>query len=140
MITAPRELAGYVTLNIKLTDAFDNVGPLVDAHVDDHRAGLDPVPADVLRATDAAGDADPVLALLLEADGPNDVLSGEQPEVASVMGARAEVKRELEEARRVGPVGRDQCGQDDHDGQEVRGDQADTPGPGEGPHAEPETT
>ncbi len=27
----PRELAGYVTLNIKLTDAFDHVGPLVDA-------------------------------------------------------------------------------------------------------------
>jgi hypothetical protein len=32
---APRELAGYVTLNIKLTDAFDNVGPLVDA-IQDH--------------------------------------------------------------------------------------------------------
>lgn len=28
---APRELACYVTLNIKLTDAFDYVGPLVDA-------------------------------------------------------------------------------------------------------------
>ncbi len=32
---APRELAGYVTLNLKLTDAFDNVGPLVDA-IQDH--------------------------------------------------------------------------------------------------------
>ncbi len=32
---APRELASYVTLNIKLTDAFDNVGPLVDA-IQDH--------------------------------------------------------------------------------------------------------
>ena len=31
----PRELASYVTLNIKLTDAFDNVGPLVDA-IQDH--------------------------------------------------------------------------------------------------------
>jgi hypothetical protein len=28
---APRELASYITLNLKLTDAFDNVGPLVDA-------------------------------------------------------------------------------------------------------------
>jgi hypothetical protein len=28
---APRELASYLTLNLKLTDAFDNVGPLVDA-------------------------------------------------------------------------------------------------------------
>jgi hypothetical protein len=32
---APRELAGYVTFNMKLTDAFDNVGPLVDA-IQDH--------------------------------------------------------------------------------------------------------
>ena len=32
---APREVAGYVTLNLKLTDAFDNVGPLVDA-IQDH--------------------------------------------------------------------------------------------------------
>lgn len=32
---APRELASYVTLNLKLTDAFDNVGPLVDA-IQDH--------------------------------------------------------------------------------------------------------
>jgi hypothetical protein len=28
---APRELASYFTMNIKLTDAFDNVGPLFDA-------------------------------------------------------------------------------------------------------------
>jgi hypothetical protein len=28
---APRELASYMTLNIKLTDAFDNVGPVFDA-------------------------------------------------------------------------------------------------------------
>lgn len=31
----PREVAGYITLNIKLTDAFDHVGPLVDA-IQDH--------------------------------------------------------------------------------------------------------
>jgi hypothetical protein len=31
----PREVAGYITLNLKLTDAFDNVGPLVDA-IQDH--------------------------------------------------------------------------------------------------------
>jgi single-stranded-DNA-specific exonuclease len=52
----------------------------------------------------ALGDAAPALALLMAADGPKDVLSGERPEVASVLAARAEVKRELDWARRVGPV------------------------------------
>jgi single-stranded-DNA-specific exonuclease len=52
----------------------------------------------------ASGNAAPALALLMAADGPKDVLSGERPEVASVLAARAEVKRELEAARRVGPV------------------------------------
>jgi single-stranded-DNA-specific exonuclease len=44
------------------------------------------------------------LALLMKADGPKDVLSGQRPEAAAVLAARAEVKRELEAARRVGPV------------------------------------
>ena len=52
----------------------------------------------------ASGDAAPALALLMAADGPKDVLSGERPEAASVLAARAEVKRELEAARRVGSV------------------------------------
>jgi hypothetical protein len=41
---APRELASYLTLNLKLTDAFDNVGPLVDAiqeHEDAWKNSLD---------------------------------------------------------------------------------------------------
>jgi hypothetical protein len=42
----------------------------------------------------ASGNAAPALALLMVADGPKDVLSGERPEAASV----------LEAARRVGPV------------------------------------
>jgi single-stranded-DNA-specific exonuclease len=52
----------------------------------------------------ASGDAAPALALLMAADGPKDVLSSERPEAASVLAARAEVKRALEAARRVGPV------------------------------------
>lgn len=52
----------------------------------------------------ASGDAAPALALLMAADGPKDVLSGERPEAAAVLAARAEVRRELEATRRVGPV------------------------------------
>jgi single-stranded-DNA-specific exonuclease len=52
----------------------------------------------------ASGDAGPALALLMAADGPKDVLSGERPETAALLAARAEVKRELEAARRIGPV------------------------------------
>jgi single-stranded-DNA-specific exonuclease len=52
----------------------------------------------------ASGDAAPALALLMAAGGPKDVLSSGRPEAASVLGARAEVKRALEAARRVGPV------------------------------------
>ena len=32
---APRMIASYTTINFKLTDAFDNVGPLFDA-IQDH--------------------------------------------------------------------------------------------------------
>ena len=52
----------------------------------------------------ASGDAAPALALLMAADGPKDVLSGQRPEAVPVLAARAEVKRELETARRVGAV------------------------------------
>jgi single-stranded-DNA-specific exonuclease len=51
----------------------------------------------------ASGDATPALALLMAADGPKDVLSGERPEAAAVLAARAEVKQALEAARRVAP-------------------------------------
>ena len=44
----------------------------------------------------ASGDAALALALLMAADGPKDVVSGERPEAAAVLAARAEVKRELE--------------------------------------------
>ncbi len=52
----------------------------------------------------ASGDAAPALALLMQADGPKDVLSDRWPEAAAVLAARAEVKRELDAARRVGPM------------------------------------
>ena len=52
----------------------------------------------------ASGDAAPALALLMATDGPKDVLSGERPEAAAVLAARAEVKAALDVARRVGPV------------------------------------
>ncbi|MGI3777969.1 MAG: hypothetical protein ACRYGC_11825 [Janthinobacterium lividum] len=52
----------------------------------------------------ASGDAGPALSLLMAADGPKDVLSGERPEAAAVLAARAEVRGALEAARRVGPV------------------------------------
>ncbi|GAA0596046.1 hypothetical protein GCM10009416_38040 [Craurococcus roseus] len=51
----------------------------------------------------ASGDAGPALALLLKADGPKGVLSGEHPETAALHAAREEVKAELEAAKRVGP-------------------------------------
>lgn len=52
----------------------------------------------------ASGDAAPALALLMAADGPKDLLSGERPEAAAMLAARAEVKQALEAARRVAPV------------------------------------
>jgi single-stranded-DNA-specific exonuclease len=51
----------------------------------------------------SAGDAGPALALLLKADGPKAVLSGEYPETALLQAARAEVQEALAEGRRVAP-------------------------------------
>ena len=51
----------------------------------------------------ASGDAGPALALLLEADGPKEVTSGERPETAALRAAREEVKAELEAAKKIGP-------------------------------------
>jgi single-stranded-DNA-specific exonuclease len=51
----------------------------------------------------SSGDATPALDLLMKAGGPKEILSGEHPETALLQGARDEVKRELEAAKRVPP-------------------------------------
>ena len=51
----------------------------------------------------SAGDAGPALALLLKADGPKAVLSGEYPETASLQKAKAEVQEALAKGRRAAP-------------------------------------
>ncbi|TDH58487.1 DHH family phosphoesterase [Dankookia rubra] len=51
----------------------------------------------------SAGDAALALALLLKADGPKAVLSGEYPETALLQAAKAEVQEALAEGRRVAP-------------------------------------
>ena len=51
----------------------------------------------------AAGDAGPALALLMAADGPKEVTKGTTPEAAALRAAKAEVKAELDAARRVAP-------------------------------------
>ncbi|MDB5383730.1 MAG: family phosphoesterase [Rhodospirillales bacterium] len=51
----------------------------------------------------SAGDAGPALALLLKADGPKAVLSGEYPETALLQAAKAEVQEALAEGRRAAP-------------------------------------
>ncbi len=49
------------------------------------------------------GDAAPSLALLMKADNPKAVISGEHPETASLQAAREEVKQALDAARRIAP-------------------------------------
>jgi single-stranded-DNA-specific exonuclease len=51
----------------------------------------------------AAADAAPALALLMKCTGPKEVLSGQHPETAELLAAKAEVKGELDLAKRVGP-------------------------------------
>ena len=51
----------------------------------------------------AAADATPALALLMKGDGPKDVLSGRFPETADLNAAKAEVKAEMDVAKRVAP-------------------------------------
>ncbi len=51
----------------------------------------------------ATGDAKPALDLLMKANSPKETLSGEHPETALLQGARDEVKRELEAAKRAPP-------------------------------------
>ena len=50
-----------------------------------------------------SGDAGPSLALLMKADGPKAVISGEHAETALLVAAREEVKQALEAARRIAP-------------------------------------
>lgn len=51
----------------------------------------------------AAGDASPALALLMQADAPQEITKGARPEAAALRAAKAEVKAELDAARRVAP-------------------------------------
>ncbi|KQS75611.1 phosphoesterase [Rhizobium sp. Leaf384] len=51
----------------------------------------------------ASGDATPAFELLAKASGPKDVLSGVFPETARLQAAQAEVRRELDEARKAAP-------------------------------------
>ena len=51
----------------------------------------------------ASGDASPALRLLLECDGPRELVKGGRPETAALLAAKAEVKAELDAARRVAP-------------------------------------
>lgn len=51
----------------------------------------------------ASGDAGPALALLLKADGPKEITSGQHAETAALRAAREEVKAELEAAKKIGP-------------------------------------
>ena len=51
----------------------------------------------------ASGDASPALALLMTADDPKEITKGGRPEAAALHAAKAEVKAELDAARRVGP-------------------------------------
>jgi len=50
-----------------------------------------------------AGDHAPALALLMRCDGAKELLSGTHPETAALLAAKAEVKRALDEAKRVPP-------------------------------------
>jgi single-stranded-DNA-specific exonuclease len=50
-----------------------------------------------------SGDARPAFDLLLKATGPKDILSDAHPEAMVLRGARDEVKRELDAARRIAP-------------------------------------
>ena len=51
----------------------------------------------------SAGDAGPALALLMKAEGPKAVLSGEHPETATLRAAKEEVQQALAEGRRAAP-------------------------------------
>lgn len=55
----------------------------------------------------ASGDASAALALLMGADGPREITKGVSPDAAALRAAKAEVKAELDAARRVAPKVRD---------------------------------
>jgi single-stranded-DNA-specific exonuclease len=51
----------------------------------------------------ASGDASPALRLLLAADGPKAITKGDSADAQALRAAKAEVKAELDVARRIGP-------------------------------------
>lgn len=51
----------------------------------------------------SSGDAQPALSLLLKANDPREIVSGEHPETALLVAARDEVRRELARVRRTAP-------------------------------------
>ena len=51
----------------------------------------------------ASGDAAPALALLMAAAGPRDIAKGASPDALALRAAKAEVKAEIDAARRVAP-------------------------------------
>ena len=51
----------------------------------------------------ASGDAAPALELLLDAHGPREITNGSGPQTAALRAAKAEVKAELDAARRMAP-------------------------------------
>jgi single-stranded-DNA-specific exonuclease len=51
----------------------------------------------------ASGDASPSLAVLMKANGPKEILSGEHAETAQLLAAKDEVKAELERTRTIAP-------------------------------------
>ena len=51
----------------------------------------------------ASADASPALALLMHANGPQEITKGAGPEAAALRAAKAEVKAELDAARRAAP-------------------------------------
>jgi single-stranded-DNA-specific exonuclease len=51
----------------------------------------------------SSGDATPALALLLKANHPREIVSGDHPETAKLIAAREEVRGELERVRRIAP-------------------------------------
>lgn len=109
---ADKPAGGVIITDLGVRDALPKPGVptvVVDHHVPGvppagatviSGHGQDPIPTSSLLAFWCAG----ALALLMKADGSKDVLSSHWPEAALVLAARAEVKRELEAARRVGPV------------------------------------
>lgn len=84
------------------SDFPDFMGPLRKAHT--VKALREAVSLVNAPRRSASGDARPALNLLLKASGPQDLIDGTDPDVASLHAARAAVKAALEAARSVPPL------------------------------------